>query len=133
SFVLMAFGGGGPMMAAFLARELGIKTVLIPATPGVLSALGGLVSDTKNDFIQTVYEMLEPGSIDTLRTAYAALAERAQDWLKEGKGSVSDAKLILSADVRYAGQSFEIETPIERKWIDDGDVASIAASFHKQH
>lgn len=131
--VLMAFGGGGPMMACFLARELGMKTVFIPATPGVLSALGGLVSDTKNDFIQTVYEMLDGKSLDTLRGAYATLTERAQDWLGQNKGQSGASRIILSADLRYAGQSFEIETPVEREWIDRGDVGSIADAFHRQH
>ena len=44
-FVMQAFGGAGPMMACFLAKELGLQRVIIPATPGVLSALGGLIAD----------------------------------------------------------------------------------------
>ena len=43
------------MTACFLAEELGVRDVLVPATPGVLSALGGLIADLKNDFIKTVY------------------------------------------------------------------------------
>ena len=54
-FSLLAFGGAGPMLACLLARELGMKEVVVPTTPGVLSALGGLVGEIKNDFISTVY------------------------------------------------------------------------------
>src|SRR5476649_2207492 len=54
-FTLLAFGGAGPMMGCFLARELGMRQVLVPTAPGVLSALGGLVADVKNDFISTAY------------------------------------------------------------------------------
>jgi N-methylhydantoinase A len=133
SFALMAFGGGGPMIACFLARELGIRSVLIPATPGVLSALGGLVADTKNDFIQTIYEMLDAAVLERLRGAYETLDRRARDWLEENKGGTVAPRLICSADLRYGGQSFEIETFLERSWIEAGDVASIAEAFHRQH
>ncbi|MBN8957296.1 MAG: hydantoinase/oxoprolinase family protein [Rhizobiales bacterium] len=133
SFTLMPFGGGGPMIACFLARELGIETVLVPATPGVLSALGGLVSDTKNDFIQTVYEMLEPATLASLESTYATLAERAMDWLRKEQGHPGTPQLTYSADIRYAGQSFEIETPITDEWIKKRDAASIADAFHDEH
>ena len=60
-FACLAFGGAGPMMACFLARELGMREVVVPPTPGVLSALGGLIADLKNDFIKTVYVDLDAG------------------------------------------------------------------------
>ena len=63
AFALQAFGGAGPMMACFLAAELGMTHVVVPTTPGVLSALGGLIADIKNDFIKTVYLDLEPEAI----------------------------------------------------------------------
>ncbi|TGS88024.1 hydantoinase/oxoprolinase family protein, partial [bacterium M00.F.Ca.ET.177.01.1.1] len=54
-FTLMPFGGGGPMLGAFLARELGMKRVMAPRRPGVVSALGGLVADLRGDFIRTIF------------------------------------------------------------------------------
>ena len=66
-FSLLAFGGGGPMTACLLARELGMPSVLVPTTPGVLSALGGLVADVKNDFILTVYAPLSEETLPRLR------------------------------------------------------------------
>jgi N-methylhydantoinase A len=133
AFTLMAFGGGGPMIACFLARELGSRTVLVPATPGVLSALGGLVADTKNDFIQTVYEVLDATVLDRLRGAYDALERRARDWLGENTAATGEARLNCSADMRYAGQSFEIETSLDRRWVETGDTAAIAEAFHREH
>jgi N-methylhydantoinase A len=133
SFALMAFGGAGPMIACFLAREAGMRTVLVPPTPGVLSALGGLVADTKNDFIHTVYGALDAALVDTLRADFAALCAQARSWFVDEQGRHDEPQLLLSGDLRYAGQSFEIETPIEAAWIDGGDVASIADSFHRQH
>ena len=90
-------------------------TVLVPATPGVLSALGGLVSDTKNDFIQTVYEMLEPAALASLESTYANLAERAMDWLRKEQGHPGAPQLTYSADIRYAGQSFVIAPKVETR------------------
>ena len=66
SFSLLPFGGAGPMMACFLADELGMQDVVVPTTPGVLSALGGLIADLKNDFVRTVYLDLHPGALADL-------------------------------------------------------------------
>ncbi len=133
SFALMAFGGAGPMIAGFLARESGIATVLVPPTPGVLSALGGLVADTKNDFIRTLYLVLDAACIAPMQAVFAELAQAAKTWLLEEQGTAAAPTLIYSADMRYAGQSFEIETPLEAAWIASGDIGRIAEAFHAQH
>src|SRR5262249_55604915 len=79
-FALLAFGGAGPVLGCFLARELGMKTVMIPTAPGVLSALGGLIADIKNDFITTAYYMLEKNELGRIKREYDALAKRARAW-----------------------------------------------------
>ncbi len=133
SFALMAFGGAGPMIACFLARELKMESILVPTTPGVLSALGGVVSDSKNDFIRTIYEVVEAEISERLRQAYGELTRDAQAWLRNEQGHKGTPRLRLSADMRYVGQSFEIETPLSERWIRDGDTAAIKAAFHDQH
>ena len=133
SFALMAFGGAGPMMACFVARDAGMDTVLVPPTPGVLSALGGLVSDTRNDFIRTLYHPLDAAHVAALQAAFAALKAQALHWLTEEQNHRGAPALRYSADVRYAGQSFEIETPLEPGWVEGGDLAAIATAFHRRH
>ena len=132
-FSLLAFGGGGPMTACLLARELGMPSVLVPTTPGVLSALGGLVADVKNDFILTVYAPLSAETLPRLREGFAALAREAEAWLRDRQGHRGAPRLVASADLRYHGQSFEIETPIDLAWIEAGDVARIRDAFHREH
>jgi N-methylhydantoinase A len=132
-FKLLAFGGGGPMTACLLARELGMPGVLVPPAPGVLSALGGLVADVKNDFIKTVYVSLTPENLPALIAGYAQLAKEARSWLKDRQGHEGAATLIASADLRYRGQSFEIETPLELEWLEQGDIERVAAAFHREH
>lgn len=132
-FAMIAFGGAGPMLACFLARELGTPEVVIPTTPGVLSALGGLVADIKNDFIKTVYLDVEEALADPLREGFAELEARAGQWLREAEASAEACRLVHSADMRYRGQSFEIETAIDAAWIRDGDMVRIRKAFHAQH
>jgi N-methylhydantoinase A len=132
-FSLLAFGGGGPMTACLLARELGMPTVLVPPTPGVLSALGGLVADVKNDFIATVYAPLAPETLPRLRAGFAALAGEARAWLRDRQGHAGASRLVASADLRYHGQSFEIETPVDLAWIEAGDVERLRDAFHREH
>ncbi|MEQ9333924.1 hydantoinase/oxoprolinase family protein [Thalassobaculum sp.] len=132
-FSLLAFGGAGPMTACFLARELGMKRLVVPLTPGVLSAFGGLIADVKNDFIRTVFADLEPAAAAALRETFRELAGRATHWLREQQGFTGEARYIYSADMRYRGQSFEIETLLEHDWIETGDVAAMAEAFHRAH
>src|SRR5690606_38113452 len=65
-FSLMPFGGAGPMLACYLAKALKVQKLLVPTTPGVLSALGGLIADVKNDFVQTTYCDLNVGTLPGL-------------------------------------------------------------------
>jgi len=131
-FTLQAFGGAGPMLSCFVARELGMTRVAIPTTPGVLSAFGGLIADIKNDFISTVYCDLDTAT-QTLRDGYADLRRRAIAWLREEQDFEGDATLLYTADMRYRGQSFEIETVLEEDWTENGDLRSIADAFHAEH
>lgn len=132
-YTLQAFGGAGPMLACFLAAELGTPHVLIPPTPGVLSALGGLIADIKNDFITTLYTDLEPAVLPVVQQEYDQLKQQAITWLRDEQGYSGAYELIYAADMRYRGQSFEIEVPLDATWIAQDDLGSMAEAFHQQH
>src|SRR4029079_8173172 len=132
-FTLLAFGGAGPMLGCFLARELGMGQVLIPTAPGVLSALGGLVADVKNDFISTAYYPLSADELPRLRADFDHLAHRPSPWITKEQKFTDSYVLQPSADMRYQGQSFEIEVPLQLDWIAAGDWQRIAAALHAQH
>ena len=132
-FAMQAFGGAGPMLACFLARELGMSSVVIPPTPGVLSALGGLIADIKNDFIATVFLDLDESAMPAIRDTWAALEAQARKWLFEEQGYHGDHRLVYSADMRYRGQSYEIETEIDPEHVAQGDLDGIAEAFHRRH
>jgi N-methylhydantoinase A len=132
-FSCLAFGGAGPMLACFLARELGMQEVVVPTTPGVLSALGGLIADLKSDFIKTLYADLDATSAATIRTEFEALKDAAVNWLRREQGYDGAYGLTFSAELRYRGQSFEIDTTLDPNTIAACDVAAMAASFHREH
>jgi len=125
-FVLVAFGGAGPLHACELAESLRIPTVLIPTVPGVLSALGMLVADTLKDYVRTV---MVPAA-EAEQAVQAALAELQvqgrEDLLNEG---IVQEQIMLESylDMRYAGQSYELLVPY-----DDG-IEQAVERFHQMH
>ena len=132
-FYFLAFGGAGPMMGCFLARELKLKGVVVPPTPGVLSALGGLVADIKNDFIRTLYCELTLAVMDDLQVNASELRREAEGWLAREYGADLPYQLSFSADMRYRGQSFEIDVALQEAWLLAGDLAAVRAAFDAHH
>ncbi len=133
TFSLLAFGGAGPMTACLLARDLGLRQVIVPPTPGVLSAYGGLIADIRNDFIRTAFVDLDAEGLKLLDGIAADLEARALHWLRDEQGFGGEARLVWSADMRYRGQSYEIETLVKRSDLAEGAVASLAEAFHREH
>lgn len=132
-FTLLPFGGAGPMLGCFLARELGMARVLIPRRPGVVSALGGLIADVKNDFIRTVFIDVEPAASLALCAAAQELRAQADAWLRDEQHFAGTATYHFSADMRYRGQSFEIDVALPEAAVIEGDTAALAGAFHRQH
>ncbi|MFT4014769.1 MAG: hydantoinase/oxoprolinase family protein [Paracoccus sp. (in: a-proteobacteria)] len=131
-FHLFAFGGAGAMLACFLARELDMKGVVVPPRPGCVSALGGLIADLKNDFIRTLYLDLDADGVAALAAPLAELRATAGGWLAR-QGHAGAGEITVSADMRYRGQSYEIETVLDAAAIKAGDVDAIARAFHAEH
>ncbi|MBY5538265.1 hydantoinase/oxoprolinase family protein [Rhizobium leguminosarum] len=134
-FSLLAFGGAGPMNACHLAREIHSKEVVVPPTPGVLSALGGLIADLKNDFIKTVYTDLSAEAMPSVKEEFQLLRNAAEKWLFKDQGHRGEHRLSYSAEMRYRGQSFEIDTPFDSALLDDvhAGVSALADAFHMEH
>ncbi|WP_263350447.1 hydantoinase/oxoprolinase family protein [Acidicapsa acidisoli] len=122
-FVLVAFGGGGPLHACALARALKMDTVLIPAMPGALSAVGILLADAVRDYSRTV--MLPEDAINGLSDIFDELRQRAvADFTEEGLQGVAH----YSIDARYRGQGYELNVPCEPRSPKDA-----IETFHQLH
>jgi N-methylhydantoinase A len=133
AFTLLPFGGAGPMLACYLARALNMPNVTVPVTPGVLSALGGLIADIKNDFVKTTYYELNDDTLALLVDDARELETQARAWMTDQIGTSESASIALTADMRYRGQSFEIETPLTVEAIMNRDVAALRDAFHREH
>lgn len=132
-FTLMAFGGAGPMLSPMLARELGIPRVLVPTTPGVVSALGSLVADIRSDFISSLYQPLDESGMTEMLETFGELKASAESWLRQEQCHDGSYTLHYSADMHYLGQSFEIEVPFEEEHVLAGNVGKLREAFHRRH
>jgi N-methylhydantoinase A len=132
-YTLVAFGGAGPLHAARLARELEIPRILVPRHPGILCALGLLLSDLKTHYAQTRLTLLTPDAVPRMTETFAALEARAAAWF-EREGIAGAARTLRrTVDMRYAGQNYEL--PVS--WPDgptaDALVKELTASFERAH
>jgi len=123
-FVLLSFGGAGGMHAAFLAEGLGIKKVLIPQNPGILSAFGMLMSDIIKDYSRTIMLSEKQANIEVLKKEFQPLVKQGEnDLIKEGV-QINQIHFEYYLDMRYKGQSHEITVPFDEDFIN---------TFHKYH
>lgn len=125
-FVLIPFGGAGPLHACALAESLGMRRVLVPRTPGVLSALGMTIADLIKDYSQSVLAQHLVLNLEVVDTIFAPLETRARADLRAEGVSAGDIVLERAFDMRYAGQSHEVtvQQPASSDWYE---------AFHAAH
>ncbi len=131
-FVLVPFGGAGPLHACDLAAALGVQRILIPPSPGVLSALGLLMADVVHENAQAI--LREAGALQAeigfLAGHFARLAAESRAVLA-GEG-VADPRLDAALDLRYRGQSYELTVPLATP-VSHVGLAEAVAGFHILH
>jgi len=130
-FTLVAFGGAGPLHAADIARNMGIRKVLVPPRPGLLSAIGLLHADVRGDFSLTRLVRAEAAGLPSLNAGFKSLALRGRQWL-EGEGEDKGAFQWL-ADLRYFGQNFELILELKSDRIAEADLSRLVEAFHRRH
>ena len=132
-FALVAYGGAGPLHALAVAREIGIRTVVIPPAPGVFSAFGMLFADLRYDFVRTWFTRLEDADFDRIERIYRELEEEC---LRGIAGcSVKPHKITYkrAADMRYVGQEHAVTVDLPLKVFARGDRAAIKRRFDAMH
>jgi N-methylhydantoinase A len=132
-FTLVAFGGAGPVVACLLADEVNISRVLVPSTPGTLAALGARHADVAADFIRSVHWRLDEPTPPAVSSAIDDLRSQSLAWLSQEAPATERTDMTWTADMRYVGQSHEIETPLLPGWIGGCNAASLADAFHSAH
>ena len=132
-FTLVAFGGGGPMHAGRMARDLGIPCVLIPLTPGVHSALGLLMSDVKHDYVRSKLAGLDELDLEEVNGLFAELIQQAKADLRAEDFQEHEMKIEFFLDLRYAGQGYELTVPCPAAPLKREDLELMRRRFDGQH
>ena len=112
SFVLCAFGGGGPVHAAQLGQSLGLKKVVVPFAPGLFSGFGLLVAPHRYEFVAGFMGRPRDTGIEPLLGAFESLEEAGRSTLQEEGYKAGDLTFSWHADMHYAGQSHELTIPL---------------------
>jgi N-methylhydantoinase A len=134
-FRMVAFGGAGPLVAALIAEEIAIDTILIPPFPGALSALGAARADIAGDLVHPVYARLHKLNAATFKQVYDTLQNQAQAWTAEQSigSDVGPFRTSYTAEMRYEGQGYDVPVVLEADWLANGDRRAIEAAFHAAH
>ena len=132
-FVLVAFGGAGPLHANALARELGIPTVLVPPSPGIASALGMLATDIRHEFVATRRLRLDGLAPEALEALFADFVAEGEARLTRDGVPLANRRMQRSADLRYHGQSFELPVIVPPGSLTADDVSRLSEQFHAMH
>jgi N-methylhydantoinase A len=132
-YTIVAYGGGGPLHAASLAGELGIRQVLIPANAGLVSAYGLLIANTQQDFMVTRISPARDVQFADLASTFGALEERALSEFAGYGMSHDEVQIQHYIDMRYVGQAYELTVPVEEFTSEARPVTELDRSFHEFH
>lgn len=132
-FCLFPFGGAGPLLANEIARDLGIGTIIVPPSPGILCAEGLLNSDLTADFVKTALMPLTTGSYGTLNAARRDLRTRVEAWFEAEAVATAQRRVRWSAEIRYQGQNYELSLPLEEHDLGAADCERLVAAFNALH
>ena len=132
-FILVAYGGAGPLHAVQLARGMGIGTVLIPPAPGALCALGLLTADIKKSYVRTALTPFDAATPDLVESFIDPLIKQGDSWLAMEKVAPERRRFHNVAEMRYVGQNYELQVEIPNKRLAREDLEKLRQDFFKAH
>jgi N-methylhydantoinase A len=132
-FAMVAFGGAGPAHAAEIARDLHVPTLIIPRAPGHYSALGMLLADHRHDYVRTLYRPLDDADFAAVERVFEDMIAEARALLAAEGASPEAMSFQRYLDMRYAGQEFPIQTPVDAARLSARERAVVRAAFDAAH
>ena len=132
-FCLIPSGGSGPVHAVELAEELGIREVIVPPAPGLLSSQGLLSADIRYDFRRTFVATAKEVSVADIAAVIAELRDEGEQALASAGPTPTRTEVLVSADMRYLGQAYEINVSLPSENFDEAARDAMIESFHQAH
>ena len=132
-FILASFGGAGAMHAFLIAESMNIPRIIVPAAAGVASAFGATAMDLRQDLEAFYFSAVVDADIGTINELYEKLESDALALLSADGVDENDVVITRTAQMRYVGQSYEVETPVPSGKLDDSDLVTISERFHECH
>jgi N-methylhydantoinase A len=132
-FLLVAFGGNGPVTAVELARSLQMGRVLIPPHPGLFSAFGLLLANVEYQFVQTCFQRAHQAPLAEVNDVYSRLEEQASSILAQDGYRPEQIVIKRYADLRYAGQAYELTVPVTNGHLEREQLLQMIEAFEEEH
>jgi N-methylhydantoinase A len=137
-FSLVAYGGAGPTHANLLAEEAHLTSVTIPTAPGTFCALGAILADVRRDYVRTVRKLIGSNAgarngWDAVAEAIAVLEAEARAWIASEGDIVGDTEIIVSFNLRYLAQAYELEVFVPRSAREGLNDTQVCELFHAEH
>jgi N-methylhydantoinase A len=133
SFTMVVYGGAGPLHASAIAREIGIRKVLIPYAPGYFSAYGMLFSDLRYDYVRSVFRKLNDVSFEEIEAAYKAMEDEGRAALAQSGVKPDGIVIERAADMRYVGQEHAVTVDLPLAFFESKDRSAIKQQFDELH
>jgi N-methylhydantoinase A len=132
-FALFAYGGGGPLHASAVARELSIGTVVVPEAPGLFSALGMLLADLRRDYVQTLFARLDDVNMAELEARFSELESEGREALEQSGVPTDRVIFERAADMRYVGQEHAVAVALPADLCAEEHRAVVKRLFDEAH
>lgn len=132
-YALFAFGGSGPIFSAGMARELRMKRIMVPPSPGLFSSFGLLYADVEHHYSRTFRHLLRKIDLGELNRIWDQMVDGALDQLAVDGFSEGKRQVRRTASMHYQGQTFELTVPVPDGPIDEKAVAVLEESFSREH
>src|ERR1700760_3410057 len=129
SFLMVVYGGAGPLHASAIAREIGIKQVLIPFAPGYFSAYGMLFSDLRYDYVRSCFRKLEDVSFEEIEGLYSSMEGEGRAAIATSEITPEAIVIERAADMRYVGQEHAVTVEIPGHFFVEKDRDAIKRRF----
>lgn len=132
-FALFVYGGAGPLHASDVARDLGIRQIVVPPSPGILCAEGAMNAPLSVEYVRTLLAPLSAASIAALRATAAALSAEVGAWFAREGVAPAQRRTAWTIGARYVGQNYELTLPVDLDLADTALADDLAAKFHAAH